>query len=167
MRASATFSEMQAAAAAASRGGGGCLRGAAPQYRQQMPWLSDGHLQRRYRQRLLELRRRTRSRVANVPVEPEWMPGRRKRRRRRRAGFSKRRASDVSQPLQGHQLCPSSAEPPAIAHPEGAAGIPASAFPAPVWKPDWRTKSSPELGLPPPILLHVLSPIWEMIMVLN
>lgn len=59
--------------------------------------VSAGHLQRRCRQCLLELRRRTRSRMDNVPGEPKWMCGK----RRRRAGFS-----DVSQPLQGHRLCP-------------------------------------------------------------
>lgn len=143
MRASTTFSKTQAAAAA-PRGSGGCLGGPAPQYWQQMPWLSTGHLQRRCRQRLLELHCRTRSCVANVPGEPKWMHGRWKK-RRRRAGIGKRGASNVSWPLQGHWLCPSSAEPPAIACTEGAAGIPASAFPAPVWKPGWRTKSCPEL----------------------
>lgn len=126
MRASTTFSEMQAAATV-SWGCGGCLRGALPQYRQQMPWLSDGHLQRRRKQHLLELRRRTCSCMANVPREPKWMHGRRKR-RRRRAGFGKHGVSYVSQPLQGHGLYPSSAEPPAMGPSGGGCGVPIIRF---------------------------------------
>lgn len=59
----------------------------------------------------------------------------------------------------GTPALPNLSRAPAITWLEGAAGIPASAFSAPVWKPGWRTKSSLELGLPPPILLHVPSPV--------
>lgn len=59
------------------------------------------------------------------------------------AGFSQRGASGVSQPLQGHWLCPSSAETPAIACREGPVGIPAPTFLGPVCKPGWEIKVQP------------------------
>lgn len=84
-----------------------------PQYRQQMPRLSAGHLQSRRRQRLLELRHRTRSCVANVPGEPEWVHG-----RRRRAGIGN------SEPAVSPGPCSDtgSARAAALPGPEGAAG---------------------------------------------
>lgn len=44
---------------------------------------------------------------------------------------------------------------------------PSIAFPAPAQKLGWRPTSSPELHFPPPVLLHVPSPVWETVVLLN